>query len=474
MDAQPTAGSVLWLEQVLADDEDACPPLAGTVYTDVCVVGGGYTGLWTAIEIRRRHPDLQVTLIEATGCGFEASGRNGGWVTSWYRKLDHLIHRFGVQEGLWLAEQSSAAITHLREFTAEHGIDCGFRQAGALWAALTPAQLDGWAAAMAACQKHDRGELLEPVSGQQAQQRTGCPSILAAARHTDAAAVHPAQLVRGLRRAALRFGVRIFEGSPMVGLRRTRPAEVQTSAGSVVADQVVLGLNAWSWQVRELRRAYATVGSHMVATEPLGERISRYAWSSGELLGDGQLSVHYSQVTPDGRITLGRGLGAIGTGNRVSARHYRNPAVTTALIADLRRWFPQFADVAVTHAWGGAVDRAPGQFPFVGSLGPQGNVHYGLGYSGHGLAQSVLLARVLASCVTGADDAYARCGLAQGVPDYLPPEPLRSAGGNVVKQLVQRGEGRETLGNGPDRLATLGRHLVAARMPRWLEPRASK
>ena len=287
----------------------------------------------------------------------------------------------------------------------------------------------------------------------------------------DAATIQPALLARGLRRVALERGVRIFEATPMRRLDRGRPPRVVTPGGTIDADRVVVAAGAWAGRLRELRRAVVAVGSHIVATEPIPERVARLGWTGGEALGDARLLVHYAQVTHDGRIVFGRGGGAIGPAGRVTAAHHRDPAVVRQVAADLRRFFPDLADVRLTHAWGGPVDRAPLHLPFAGTLGDHGTVAYATGFSGNGVAPSALLGRVLASMTLGAGDAYASCALVSGPPAYLPPEPLRALGGAVVRGAVGRAEAAEERGGRPHRLDSALRRLVWTTTPRALEPR---
>jgi glycine/D-amino acid oxidase-like deaminating enzyme len=324
---------------------------------------------------------------------------------------------------------------------------------------------------MAAAAKLGRPSRLERLSREELRRRTGTDVVLEGARHTDAAAVQPALLARGLRRVALRRGVRIFEGTPMLALERTQPAAVITPAGRVEADRVVLALGAWASKVRELRRAVVPVGSHIVLTEPIPDLVAQLGWTGGELLGDTRMLVHYAQVTRDGRIAFGRGGGAIGAFGRVAAKHFVDPATVAVVAEDLRRWWPQLADVRLTHAWGGAVDRAPGHLPFAGRLGDHGNVLYASGFSGNGVAPSALLGRILGRLALGERDEHTQCALVSGPPGYLPPEPLRILGGVVVRDAVRRAEAAEERGRRPDPVSAALRRLVWFTLPRALEPR---
>src|SRR3954468_17394175 len=157
----------------------ACPPLAGAEHADFCVVGGGYTGLWTAIELKEQAPDATVVVLEAGACGFGASGRNGGWMTSWVDELDGLVEGFGEERALWLADESSATIGRIERFTQENGIDCDFRRGGGLWIASSPAQVAIVDGAIATAARLGRGEPVEAVTAGEVAARTGTGVALA-------------------------------------------------------------------------------------------------------------------------------------------------------------------------------------------------------------------------------------------------------------------------------------------------------
>jgi glycine/D-amino acid oxidase-like deaminating enzyme len=467
-----TVGSVFWLEQALAqDDGPACPPLAGTVKADACVVGGGFLGMWAALETIEQAPDANVVLIEAESCGFGASGRNGGWVTSWHDELEDLVARFGVDQARWLAERSTWAIDRIAEICATEEIDCHMRRAGGFWCATAPAQMGAWEGAIAAGAQVGRPGFVERTDVANIRARTGSPVILGGGRLTDAAAVQPALLARGLRRALLRRGVSIFEGTPMLTLQRGAPAVIHTPTGQVQASAVVLGLGAWAAGIPELRRAVVPVGSHIVVTEPIPDRLAELGWTGGELLGDTRLLVHYARTTRDGRIAFGRGGGAIGPTGRVLRSHFVDPKTVATVVAGFRRWFPQLADVRLTHSWGGAVDRAPGHLPFVGTLGDHGNIHYATGFSGNGVGPSALLGRMVGRRALGLRDAYTDNAITTGPPSYLPPEPARIFGGLAVRDAVQRAEGAEERGQCAGAVSGRLRKLVWFTTPRAIEPR---
>lgn len=467
-----SAGGVWWLADALAQDRGVpCPPLAGDVNADVCVVGGGYTGLWTAIELRERAPDCSVVLIEASECGFGASGRNGGFVTAWFDELDSLIEQFGPVEGVRLAQRSHWAIERVRDFAEEHGIECHFRQEGALKVATTSMHVGRWDPARSACREHGFGEMLENIDPERLAERTGSAVAVAAVRQVDGAAVQPALLVRGLRRAALDLGVTIFEHTPMIALSRDLPAHVLTPRGTVTAERVILATNVWAARIRELRRSIAIVGTHVVATEPIGERLSGTRFRLGELIADSRATLHYMQSTTDGRVVFGRAGGRLGVGGRVPQSLFNDQRFVATVTRDFHRWFPQLRDVRIDYGWGGAVDRAPGHLPFLGALGDNENILYGLGFSGNGVGPSALIGRMLGRRALGHTDDDTTSPIANGPRAYLPPEPLRSAGGALVRWGATRADDAEELGESPSALPRMLRTLITASVPHYLEPR---
>ncbi len=470
-DALPTSGAVFWLEEALAaEDQHVCPPLVGDVTADVCIVGGGYLGLWTAIELLEQAPDTSVVLIEAEGCGFAASGRNGGQMSGWHDELDVLIKLYGVEEGLRLAERSAWAIDRVVDFCADHGISANARRHGMTKAVVSKYQYGKWNAAMQACQAHGRGHLMAEVDGHELRRRTGSPKPMAGVTQTDAGTVQPAVLARGLRRVALEVGVKIYEGSPMTGLDRGKPNRVSTSAGSVTSEKVVLALGAWMGRFRELRRAFVPIGSSMVVTEPLGDKLLAHPFANGEGIGDLRMSVHHMQITPDGRLAFGRGGGPLGPAGRVTASVLHDPRTIRSIVADLREWFPDLADARITHAWSGAVDRSPSHLPFIGQLGDHGTIHYASGISGQGVAQCAYLGRVLGRTVLGMHDADTRSPLTHGPTAFLPPEPARSVGGAIVRATVEWVENKQEDGL-PLNVNKALKRLISTTTPRALEPR---
>jgi putative aminophosphonate oxidoreductase len=462
------ATRALWLEEALAAEGGGdATPLQGTVRADVCLVGGGYTGLWTAIHLKRHDPSLDVAVVEADVCGGGASGRNGGFVLSWWAKFSKLRSLCGTDEALRLARASAAAVDDIGDFCRTEGIDAHYRRDGWLWAATSAAQHGAWDSTVA--ELAALGERpFEPLAPAEVARRAGSATHTAGVFEPTAATVQPALLARGLRRVALARGVRIFERSPMTHLVRSRPPVVRTAAGEVVADRVVLALNAWAARLPELRRALVVIASDVVATAPIPRRLEEIGWRDGLAVSDSRLLVNYYRTTLDGRVVFGLGGGALAFGGRVGSAFQGASPRSEDVATSFRALYPVLADAPMSHSWTGPIDRSLNGLPAFNHLAGRRDIAYGVGFSGNGVGPSLIGGRILASLTLGIDDEWAAAGLVGDPHGSFPPEPVRYLGGRVVRRAVARKERRETAGRRPDR-ATL---FLAGFAPAGLVPTA--
>jgi putative aminophosphonate oxidoreductase len=440
----------LWLDEALAEEEAKKDVLHGPTKADVCIVGGGYTGLWTAIRIKELEPAAEVALVEADICGGGPSGRNGGFALSWWSKIETLIERVGEEEALRLAHAAESAISEIEDFCTREGIDAHFRRGGWLWTATSPVQVGGWAGARRTAERLG-AKPFRVVGADELRARTGSPVHLAGLFDPSVASVHAGFLARGLRRAAVTRGVRVYERTPMLELDRDAGL-VRTPSGSVEAEAVVLALNAWALQIPELRRAIVAVSSDMIATAPMPDELAESGWTGGECVSNSRLMVHYYRTTKDGRIAFGRGGGRLAFGARVNSNFDLNRRQTRELTEELPQLVPAAAGIPITHAWGGPIDRSRDGLPLFGRLPGRCRVVYATGFSGNGVAPSLTAGRILASSALGRDDEWSGCGLNRGIPARFPPEPVRFVGGLVVREAVRRKERREDVGKRVDPL----------------------
>jgi glycine/D-amino acid oxidase-like deaminating enzyme len=418
----------LWLEEALAGEEVA-PPLEGDVRADVCVCGGGYSGLWTAIRLKEHEPSLDVVLVEADVCGGGASGRNGGFVLSWWHKFASLQKLCGTEEAVRLARACELAVDELGAFCSEHGIDAHYRREGWLWTATGPAQMGAWTGTLTAIERACDARPFVELSRSEAAERAGSPAHLGGVFEAVSATVQPALLARGLRRVALEQGVRIYERSRITAFE----PRVRTDGGTVTAETVVVSTGAWSGRNN---RALAIVASDMVATEPLEEP----PLGSGTSCSDSRLLVNYYRATRDGRLAFGTGGGALAFAGHVTQVFEGSSPRAAEVESRLRAIYPQLAGARVVHSWTGPIDRTVTGLPY---FQREGKLVRGAGYSGVGVCQTLLGGRILASLALRRDDECAGCGLVRGPYACFPPEPIRSVGGRVVRAAVERKERRE-------------------------------
>lgn len=438
----------LWLQEALEGERDL-PSLTGDEHAAVCIVGGGYTGLWTALRLKELEPALDVAIVEADICGGGPSGRNGGFMEPWWVKYFALKDLCGADEAVRLALATVEAIDEIERFCQHHGIDAHLRRDGWLWTASNRAQIGAWEPTIRAAAAHGY-EPFRELDARELRELSGTAHHLAGILEQDGATVHPARLARGMRRVALERGVRIYEHSPVTQLHRGRPPTVKTTAGSITADRLVLAMGAWTNQVHELRNAYTTIATDMVATERMPERLAEIGLTTGVGISDSRMLINYYRTTVDGRIAWGKGGGTLAFGGWIGAS-LQGVSPRPHEVSDSLLWlYPNLAGVRITHSWTGPIDRSVAGLPFFSRLGGREDIVFGAGYSGNGVVPSYLGGRVLASLVLARDDEWSNAGIVRDPVGRFPPEPLRYVGGLVVRGAVARRERAEDAGGRPD------------------------
>lgn len=442
-----------WLDQALKSQSDApCPPLRQDTHADVCIVGGGYTGLWTAIMLKEQNPELDVVIVEADICGAGASGRNGGCALSWSAKFFTLERLFGVEEAVRLVKESEQSIYAIGAFCKKYAVDADYRLDGTLYTATNRAQVGSTDGVIAALERNGINSFTKRALPE-VQRMSGSTRHVEGWFSPAAASVQPGKLVRGLRRVALDLGVRIHEGSPMTGLEQGLPATVNTPGGKVVAKRVVLAINAWMARAfPAFSRSVAIVSSDMIITEPRPDLLERIGLTSGVTVLDSRIFVHYYHNTPDGRIMLGKGGNTFAYGGRILPVFDQPSPYKGLLRKTLAEFFPDFADVGIAATWNGPSDRSVTGLPFFGRMGASGNVFYGFGYSGSGVGPCHMGGQILSSLVLGLDNPWTRSPLVQGPLGLFPPEPIRYLGSLMVRNAIRRKEHAEDRNQRPRRL----------------------
>jgi len=442
----PDHGRSWWLREALALEEFAgspAPALEGDTDADVVILGGGYTGLWTAWFLKQLDPGVDVVLLEQDICGGGPSGRNGGFMNSYWDDLTHLCAWFGDGAAQALCEAGEASVRAIGAFCDQQGFDAWFRGDGLYTAATATSQVGEWADSVITMDRLGRSDQLTVLSTSEIRAKIDSPVFHGGTFTPFGATIHPARLVRGLRNAVLAAGVRVYEGTPVSRFGAggaggaPAPALAQTPGGRVRAGAGVIAINAWAQHWKRFHRTITVRGSFIVMTAPAPQLLEAIGWSDGAGLSDYRAALHYVRTTPDGRIAFGIGGMQPDLARTIDPRFAYDAGGIRVAIEDLHRMFPTFAGVPVEAGWGGPIDVAGMHLPFFGTL-EQGAVHYGLGYTGNGVAPAHMGGQILAHRALGRYSPLLELPLVDLEPKRFPPEPIRSPGMLVANNAILR------------------------------------
>jgi glycine/D-amino acid oxidase-like deaminating enzyme len=435
------------------------PALDGVVEADVCIVGGGFTGLWTAYELRRADPGLTVAVLEARHVGFGASGRNGGWVlgkisgsmAAWRARGGPEAPRVMVRAIRDTVEEVGAAV-------AREAIDCDWKHGGTLIAAQSDTQL-GRLRAAAALERETLGEDLawELLDAAQLADRLRIGDGRGALFSPHCARVQPAKLVAGLADAAERAGAVIHESTPVTEIA---PGLAQAATGQVRARYVLRATEGYTADLPGKHRVLLPMNSSMIVTEPLDEAVwAQLGWAGAETLLDGSHLYTYSQRTADGRIAIG----GRGVPYRFGSRTDREGPVPERTIEDLRArlraLFPALGDVAVARAWHGVLGVSRDWCPTVG-LNRSTGLGYAGGYAGEGVAAANLAGRTLRDMVLGRDSELTRLPWVGHPARKWEPEPLRFVGARGIYTLYRVADRHERVSGRASPVAAVANRIA--------------
>jgi glycine/D-amino acid oxidase-like deaminating enzyme len=430
-----------WLE-TCGDDLKPRPPLDGDTTVDVAILGGGYTGLWTAYYLLRADPGIRVAIVEGEICGFGASGRNGAWCAPGLNitlgRLEEL-HGHDAARRQYLAV--SDAIDEVGRVATAEGIDIEWRRGGELIVARGPHEDPQIEDSYRELERFDLAGHYRLLDTTDLEARICIGGATGALYTPDAATIQPAKLARGLARTVERMGATIYEQTPVVDFRRrshsNRPA-LLTSSGYLSADAIVLAGEAYLTRLRQLHRALIPVYSLIVLTEPLSEDAwTKIGWGGHELLGSTRYTVVYLSRTADGRLLFG-GRGAPYRYGSPIRDEYDQHAPTHDVLRDLaREWFPVLRDFKFTHSWGGPVGMARDWHPTISYDEPAG-VASARAYIGHGVSTANLAGRTLAELVTGEETERTSLPLVNHRSRNWEPEPFRWMGVRFMQTALAR------------------------------------
>ena len=430
------------------------PPLDGDLHTDVAIIGGGLTGLWTAHYLLARDDRLSITVIEKEIAGFGASGRNGGWCSALFpRSTVSLERAHGRAAAIAMRRAMIETVDEVGRATAAEGIDCHFVRGGTLAFARSAAQLRSARAEVeeAAIYRVDALELRGPGggdSGGTGGSRLGAAGALGAVFDPACARVHPARLVRGLAASLERRGVRIVEGTEVVSYSQ---GVVRTTRGAVCAPVIVQATEGYGATIGQSHRDILPLYSLMIATEPLPDEFwHRAGIDHGQTFTDFRHLLVYGQRTADNRFAFGGRGARYHWGSAVSAGYDHSPNVFEHLRRTLVDLFPGAADAAITHQWGGPLG-VPRDWHASVRFDPETGLGSAGGYVGDGLSTTNLAGRTLADLITGTDSSLVRLPWVGHQSPRWEPEPIRFAAANAgllamgIADVEERVTGRPSL-----------------------------
>ncbi len=419
------------------------PTLIGDVTTDLCIVGAGYTGLWTALLAKEQNPDREVILVEQLETGAGASGRNGGFcsyslthgfMNGYTRFKDEMsiIERLGRQN-----------LDEIEATIKRYGIECDFEWNGELRIAIENWQIESMV--NEAELRNSFGDNVELLTQSQIQARIKSPLYKGALWDPDGTAlIDPARLVWGLERACISLGVKIFENTQVQSLEHASQRVIaHTPYGRINAEKVALATNVFKSLVRSARKYVVPVYDFQLVTEPLTpEQLESIGWKGREGLSDAGNQFHYYRMTKDNEILWG-GYDAIYNFRGKVRQEYESDAKTYAHLAQgFLATFPQLAGIKFTHGWGGAIDTCSRFSPFWGKA-YGGRVAYVMGFTGLGVASTRFGAQVLLDLLDGADNERTRLAMVRKKPLPFPPEPFRFLFIRLTQWSIQRADENE-------------------------------
>ncbi|MFI5766040.1 NAD(P)/FAD-dependent oxidoreductase [Streptomyces sp. NPDC051563] len=436
-------------------------PLTGNTTADVVIVGGGYTGLWTAYYLKTAAPDLRVTVLEQKFCGYGASGRNGGWLYNGIAGRDRYAALHGHPAARRLQQAMNATVTEVIDTAAKEGIDAGIHRGGVLEVARTPAQLSrlrAFHAAELAFGETDR-ELYDATD---TRARINVADAVGSSWTPHGARIHPLKLVKGLAAACERLGVVIHESTPVTEIA---PRRALTPYGTVRAPYVLRCTEGFTAALKGQKRSWLPMNSSMIATAPLSpETWSQLNWSDAATLGDMAHAYMYAQRTADDRIAIGgRGV-PYRYGSRTDNDGRTQPATIASLTRLLESFFPALTGVEITHAWSGILG-VPRDWCATVTLDATTGLGWAGGYVGSGVATSNLAARTLRDLVLGDKTDLTTLPWVNHRVRRWEPEPFRWLGVQALYAAYREADRRESTTHTPtttplarlaDRIA--GRH----------------
>ncbi|MER7498753.1 FAD-binding oxidoreductase [Nonomuraea pusilla] len=460
-------GLSFWYRQIGVPGQR--PALPGSRDYDVAIVGGGYTGMWTAYYLKKAQPGLRIAILEREFAGFGASGRNGGWLSAEFAgsRERHAAAR-GRQAMIDLQHAMFTAVDEVIEVARAEGIDADIRKGGLIHVATNPAQDRRMRANLAALRTWGFTEQdMRLLTASELAGRIRIAGALSGTYSPHCARIQPAKLALGLARVVSDLGVDLFEGTTVTEILPRTPgragkAAAVTDQGTVTAEYVIRATEGFTASIKGQHRQWLPMNSSMIVTEPLPDEVwERIGWQGYELLGDEAHAYCYAQRTADGRIAIGgRGV-PYRYGSRTDVRGATQPQTVAALRKILTALFPAAAEARIQHSWCGVLG-VPRDWCSTVHLDHTTGLGWAGGYVGSGVTTTNLAGRTLRDLVLRRDTELTALPWVGRQVRQWEPEPLRWIGVQVIYSLFRAADRRETRMEGTSAYARLA-NLIAGR-----------
>ncbi|MEY2847925.1 MAG: hypothetical protein RI885_590 [Actinomycetota bacterium] len=429
---QATRRSVFWLDDLPGGGRSRHPSLHGHVDTDLVVVGGGYTGLWTAVLAKQREPDRRVVLLEAKSIGWAASGRNGGFCEASLTHGDENGRSRWPEEFDQVKALGLANLDGIESMVSAHGLDVDFERNGSLDVAVEPHQVE-WL---------EPGDGVTVLDSAAMHDQVRSPTYLGGAWHRRTSAlVHPGKLALELARLAVELGVEVFEHTLVKSLDSAADgATVVTAHGRVTAPRVILATGVFPSLLARNRLMTVPVYDYVLMTEPLdAEQLASIGWSNRQGIGDMANQFHYYRLSADNRILFGGYDAVYHYGGRVRPAYEERPSSYRQLASHFFTTFPQLEGLRFSHRWSGPIDTSTRFCAFFGTA-RAGSVAYASGFTGLGVGATRFAGDTLLDLLDGVPTERTELRMVRERPLPFPPEPAAALGINATRWSLDRAD----------------------------------
>ena len=433
-----------WFSDAIAKEKNIkINQLKENINADICIVGGGYTGLWTAIKIKEKKPTTNIVIIEKDLCGSGASGRNGGCMIPLSSKFPAMKKIVGTEDAVRMVKASEEALNKIKNFCELNNLDVQLRINGIVYSATNNKHKGGFENLLIDLNENNINSW-ERLSKEKIQKLTGSNRNIDGYFSPIGGSIQPALLVRGLKEIAEKKGIKIFEHSAMSSYEDSQKITVRTAHGSVECTKLVLAINAWTPSFFSfLSRSVILVSSDMIISEPINNELEKFNLNNGLVVLDSNLFTHYYRSTPDGRIMFGKGGNTFSFNNKVINSFDGPSTIESFLKKSLINFFPSLQNTKIIRSWNGPSERTKTGFPFFGYHPKNKSIIYGFGYSGNGILPTFVGGDILSSMALDEINEWTNSNFCKGPIKLFPPEPFRWIGAMIIRNAVRRKENAE-------------------------------